>query len=256
MAQKCKSINAINLKSYNLSESDKIILMYSKEDGLIKGVAKGCKKPKSKLGARMDLLVANNLLISNGRSLNVICEAKSLNTFKKTRQSINKLMFSSYISEITAAFGVENDPCSQEIYTLLYKALDKISNVQDKVDVIIAVLKFQLKFMQISGFGIEFNNCLCCQKELKQEDMFFSISKGGVSCSHCLHDASATTKLHYKIRDFLVSIEKIDFDEKSLYEQKATEKICFACFNLLKNYIQFHCSRQIKSIELLETVCC
>ena len=41
--------DAINLKSYNLSESDKIILMYSKDCGLIKGVAKGVKKPKSKL---------------------------------------------------------------------------------------------------------------------------------------------------------------------------------------------------------------
>ena len=41
--------DAINLKSYNLSESDKIIVMYSEEKGLIRGVAKGVKKPKSKL---------------------------------------------------------------------------------------------------------------------------------------------------------------------------------------------------------------
>ena len=33
--------NVINLKSYNISEADKIIVMYSKEKGLIKGVAKG-----------------------------------------------------------------------------------------------------------------------------------------------------------------------------------------------------------------------
>ena len=55
--------DAINLKSYNLSESDKIMVMYSKQHGLIKGVAKGCKKPKNKLGARMDLLVAKTLCI-------------------------------------------------------------------------------------------------------------------------------------------------------------------------------------------------
>lgn len=36
--------NAINLKSYNLSETDKIVVMYSKEKGIIKGVAKGVKK--------------------------------------------------------------------------------------------------------------------------------------------------------------------------------------------------------------------
>ena len=36
--------NVINLKSYNISEADKIVVMYSKEKGLIKGVAKGIKK--------------------------------------------------------------------------------------------------------------------------------------------------------------------------------------------------------------------
>ena len=36
--------DAINLKSYNLNDADKIIVMYSKDNGLIKGVAKGIKK--------------------------------------------------------------------------------------------------------------------------------------------------------------------------------------------------------------------
>ena len=59
--------DAINLKAYNLSEADKIIVMYSKDKGLIRGVAKGVKKPKSKLGARMDLLVANKLMLYKGK---------------------------------------------------------------------------------------------------------------------------------------------------------------------------------------------
>ena len=75
---------AINLKSYNLSESDKIILMYSKDKGLIKGVAKGIKKPKSKLGARMDLLVANSLQLLKGRSMDTILQAQTINNFRKT----------------------------------------------------------------------------------------------------------------------------------------------------------------------------
>lgn len=255
MAQKCKTIDAINLKSYNLSEADKIIVMYSKENGLLRGVAKGCKKPKSKLGARMDLLVANNLLISTGRNLNTICEAKSINTFKDTRADIDKLMYSSYISEITASFGMENDPCSKEIYTILYKALDKISKAQDKVEVIIAVMKFQMKFMKISGFGIELKNCLCCQKPLGKEDIYFSLNRGGIVCKNCSPDNIITTKLHYKIRDFLVAISETDFETKTEYEEKATEKICLLCFDILKKYIQMHCPKQMKSVDFLETVC-
>ena len=78
--------NAINLKSYNLSETDKIVVMYSKEKGIIKGVAKGVKKTTSKLGGRMDMLIANKILMRQGRNLNTICQAESLNTFKETRK--------------------------------------------------------------------------------------------------------------------------------------------------------------------------
>ena len=153
--------DAINLKSYNLSESDKIIVMYSKDKGLIKGVAKGVKKPKSKLGARMDLLVANKLMLYKGRNLDRICQADVLNTFNKTRRDMDKIFYSMYISEVVSNFGLEDDPCSKEIYDLLYKALEKISDAETKEEILLAVIKFQLKMMQISGFGIEFESCLC-----------------------------------------------------------------------------------------------
>ena len=166
--------DAINLKAYNLSEADKIIVMYSKDKGLIRGVAKGVKKPKSKLGARMDLLVANKLMLYKGKNLDRICQAEALNTFHKTRQNMDKIFYSMYISEVVSNFGVEDDPCSNEVYDLLYKALDKISNAADIVEIMIAVIKFQLKMMLISGLGLEFDTCLCCGHNIKEENMFFS----------------------------------------------------------------------------------
>ena len=147
--------DAINLKAYNLSEADKIIVMYSKDKGLIRGVAKGVKKPKSKLGARMDLLVANKLMLYKGKNLDRICQAEALNTFHKTRQNMDKIFYSMYITEVVNNFGVEDDPCSKEIYELLYKVLDKISNAENSIEIMISVIKFQLKMMQISGLGVE-----------------------------------------------------------------------------------------------------
>ena len=118
---------AINLKSYNLNDADKIMVMYSKDNGLIKGVAKGTKKPKSKLGARMDLLVANSLQLLKGRSMDTIIQAQTINNFKKSRKDIDKLMFSSYISELVMNFGEGSESASKEIYELLYKALNRIA---------------------------------------------------------------------------------------------------------------------------------
>lgn len=243
--------DAINLKSYNLKDSDKIVVMYSKELGLIRGVAKGVKKPKSKLGARMDSLVANKVMLYKGKNLDTICQAEALNTFKDSRQDYDKLMYSSYVSEIISIFGVEDDPSSKEVYDLFYKALDRISRAQSKKDVMIAVIKFQLKMMLIIGFGLEFDSCLCCRKEILDEDMYFSIQMGGVVCEECNKDLGVKLKLHHKMRDFMQAMMQFDFNYESDYDKKATDKVCDVCFNLLNEYIQSHTDKKIKSIAVL-----
>ena len=245
--------DAINLKSYNLSESDKIIVMYSKEKGLIKGVAKGCKKPKSKLGARMDLLCANQLMCYKGKNMDTICEAKSLNTFKKTREDMDKILYSTYVSEIVSNFGVEEDPCSGEIYDLLYKALDKIANAKEQKEVLIAVIKFQLKIMEVSGFGVELDSCLCCREQILAENMYFSSKMGGVICEECNSHLGVKTKMHHKLRDFLLAMLQFDFNFESEYDRKATEKVCSVCCDLLKEYVQNHCHKKFKSTDMMET---
>lgn len=245
---------AINLKAYNLSESDKIIVMYSKDKGLIKGVAKGVKKPKSKLGARMDLLVANKLMLYKGKNLDTICQAEALNTFNQIRQNMDKIFYSLYISEIVTNFGVEDDPCSGEIFDLLYKALDTISLAQSKTELLIAVLKFQLKMMLLSGLGIELNTCLKCGCKLQEDNMYFSSSLGGVICKECNKFHGIPVVMHYKLRDFLNSLEKTDFNVKTDFELKATEKICNVCFELLKGYINLHSPKKMNSTQILQEI--
>src|SRR5574344_5636 len=239
--------DAINLKSYNLSEDDKIIVMYSREKGLLRAVAKGVKKPKSKLGARMDSLIANKLMLYKGKNLDTICQADAINMFSKNRQDMNKLLFSSYISEIVNNFGSEDDPCSEEIYELLYKALNKIADSKNKKEILIAVIKFQLKMMLICGFGVELDTCLCCREQILNEDMYFSSQMGGVICKDCAKDLNIKKKMHYKIRDFLQAMLQFDFNFESEYDKKATEKVCLVCFNLLNLYVQQHSSKKFKT---------
>ena len=247
--------NAINLKSYDLSESDKIIVMYSKENGLIKGVAKGCKKPKNKLGARMDLLVANELMLYKGKNLDTICEAKSLNTFKESRQNIDKLLYSTYVSEVINNFGVENDPCSSEIYDLFYKTLEKIANSKERKEILIGVIKFQLKIMQLVGFGVELDTCLCCREQIIDDNMYFSSKMGGVICEECNKHLGVKIKMHNKLRDFLLAMLQFDFNFESDYDKKANEKVCDVCFDLLKDYVQTHCNKRFKSVQILQEAC-
>ncbi len=246
--------DAINLRSYDLSDADKIVVMYSKDRGIIRSVAKGVKRPKSKLGARMDSLIANTLMFSRGRNLDTICQAQTINSFRKIREDMLKLMCSSYISEIVANFGLEEDPTSEETYNLLYSALEKIANSIDKKDILISVIKFQLKMMLISGICPELDTCLHCGKRILYEEMYFSKERCGVFCSECNEKYHIPLKMHYKIRDFLNAMLQFDFNYESDYDLKATEKVCIVCFNLLKDYISGHSDKRFKTDKVLAEV--
>lgn len=247
--------NAINLKYYNINEADKIVVMYSKEKGLIKGIAKGTKKITSKLGGRMDLLVANKMLLNKGRNIDTICQAEALNTFFNLRADINKLFYAIYCSEIISNFGIENDPNSEEIYNLFYTFLEQISLTTKKEKIMLSVLKFQLKIMNITGYSIELKNCVKCLKEVSnKEDLYFSITNGGILCEKCAQNVIQKTKLHYKIKDFLNTLLTEDFNIQTKYEDLATEKICDTCINLLKKYIEYYSPKKFKTSEILESI--
>ncbi len=76
----------------------------------------------------------------------------------------------------------------------------------------------------------------------------------GASISGIAQYLGIKTKMHYKIRDFLLAMLQLDFDFKSSYDQKATEKVCNVCCELLKEYVQTHCHKKVKTTRVFQDI--
>lgn len=246
--------DAINIKTYPISENDSIVVMFSKEMGLIRGIAKGAKSPKSKLGARMQSLVANKLMLNKKKNLDIIKEASAINPFNKLRYDLDKLTMAFYTLEVINTFCKDEDKDEEEnslIYDLLYKTLENIQNAESKPKIILAVIKFQLIFMQLMGLGLELERCLKCSKIVK-DDALFSIQTGGIICPDCEIENVQYVKLHKKIREFLIALLKTPVDKKTIYDDLVNDKITNGCFNLLKKYIEITGNKKSKSLKVME----
>ena len=57
-----------------------------------------------------------------------------------------------------------------------------------------------------------------------------------------------------KIREFLNTILKEDFNTQTKYDDLVTEKICDTCINLLKNYIEYYSPKRFKTTQMLESI--
>ena len=108
--------------------------------------------------------------------------------------------------------------------------------------------------MKISGYQLELDRCIFCNRENNDEDWAFSINSGGLVCDKCIsHDITAI-KLYNTLRKFLKVLTESDFDEITVYDKLANEKVCTFCFRVLKNYIQARCEKVFKTTEMLEMV--
>ena len=247
---------AINLKSYPLNDNDSIVVMFSKTKGLIRAVAKGAKRPKSKLGARIQMFVANHLMLLEGRNLDTIAQAESVNTFSKIRNNLDKLSYSMYIAELVNSFCSSefNSDNSDEIYSLIFSAYEKIAEAKNKKDILFSILKFQIKFMNYLGLGLDFNYCSNCQNELSKnenESSIFSFALGGFVCEKCSKKTSII-KIHNKIRFLLNTLSKEEFLSKTKYDDVLTETVVEKCFLFMKKYIDNLTNKKTKIFEVLE----
>jgi len=246
--------NAINIRSYNLSEADKIVVMYSKEQGIIRCVAKGIKKTNSKLGGRMDLLIANKLLLSKGRNLDIICQAEGVDNFKELRQDITKLSYAIYCAELIEHFGMENDSNSEKIYSLFFNLLKNMSSAQGDNVVIILVLNFQLKLMEYTGYAVELDNCVRCNDRINDEMFVFCHESGGIVCSSCKRQLYRHTQFTPEMRSLLHEAQC--FDTTSLRGGLQPDTFTMLlCFNVLKNYIAERSHKKFKSADMIESLC-
>lgn len=244
--------DVITLRSYNLSESDKIIVMYSKDKGLLRCVAKGVKKPSSKIGSCFDSLIATQVLIAKGKKLDTISQAQGINSFSALRKDFSKLSYAMYCADIINAFSIEDDLGSSEIYELFYNTLSALASSKNKLNTILCAMKFQINLMELLGYGLELDNCIKCNCAIG-ETVVFSKTAGGVLCPDCADDLKNHTSS--KLVNFFKKIAGTSFGSKFFVDEDLKNELTIMyCFNLMKDYIMLRSPKKLKAQEILGIV--
>ena len=241
---------AINLKSYNFGEADKIMVMYSRDYGILRCIAKGSRKYTSKLAGRTEMLMANDLLLAKGKNLDVICQADLLDSFNGIRKDISKLTYSVYCAELINNFGLENDTNSSQIYDNFFESLKNISLASSSEDILWTIIRFKLKLMKQLGYAVELDECVICNSPVKESQISFCADSGGVMCKNCKNDLHGTIDFDHDILRILKNSINSDYADESF-----NKILLSSCFNILKEYVSLRSHKKFKSPELIECLC-
>jgi len=241
------AVTAITLKSYNLSESDKIFLLFTKEKGLIRSVAKGIKKPKSKFSGRLELLNINELIIREGKNMGTITECETQKVFPKLRLDYDKLIYSLFLGELITLF-LNDGEVSEEIFDLL---LDTLEIMEKTNNPLLYTIWFEVQFLAISGYQSNLSECNICATEISDLNyrLGFSLNTGSVICEKCLKITSNYKIINDNIRNILTNLKILDIS--SLEDVTADASLLDKIQIMFKEYLSNLSERKIKTLTLI-----
>lgn len=178
-------VEGIVLKARDFGEADRILTILDRDLGKLEGVAKGARRPKSRLGGPCQPFSHNQFLLWQGRSLDGIIQCEVISSFAPLREDLLRLAAASYITELVDDVVHERDP-SPDIFDLVLGLFTWLAEVEPTPGSVTHVLRaFELRLLNLCGFGPSLDACASCGTPAGDGATAFSPAAGGVVCSAC-----------------------------------------------------------------------
>ena len=172
------------------SETSQIATIFGREQGKIRGIAKGARRTKSKFGQGIELLSRGQVVFSQPRSgsgLITLTEWTVQESYQQIRRSLRQLYRGYYLGELVDLFTEELDPHPQ-LFDLLEKGLADLAANEN----LGGVLAFQVALLREVGLSPELDRCGRCGKEPGD---YVSFTEGGVLCGACAGAVSEKSRV-------------------------------------------------------------
>ena len=245
-APKVYKTEAIVLGRIDLGEADRILTLYTPNLGKFRAVAKGVRRPKSKLGGHLELLNYSALMLAKGQNLDIVTQAQTIESFLPLRDDLWRTSMALYAAELVNQFTPENME-NYPVFQLLLNTLRWICNAQD-VD--LTLRYFEINLLTHLGYRPELYQCLGCKAFLEPRTNFFSANQGGVLCPQCREkepQARPTSLNALKVMRFMSRSEYAKASRLKLNPELSRE-----LEQLMRYDIRYLLEREVKSVEWLD----
>ncbi len=169
------------IKEMNVGENDRLVTIFTKEQGIIKAFASGAKGIKSKKGAATSLLTYGSFAIKNKNGSLRIYEATPITLFFGAGSDIEVLTLSQYFCELADCFAV-NGNNNAEFLRLILNSLHFLT-VKKRFPPLIKAIT-ELRTAVISGYAPNLIACFGCGK-FEDDVMYFNALEGIITCGGC-----------------------------------------------------------------------
>jgi DNA repair protein RecO (recombination protein O) len=181
------------LKKENVGEASQLFCLYTRDFGLLKILAKGIRKLKSKLRGSFVLFSLVSVEFVQGKRHQVLTGALTLESFPRIKKDLIKLRLLFRLSRIFC-FLVSSQEKDQNLWKLTEKTW--LTLEKEELSFSESILFYYHFFWQLVfllGYGPELCRCVLCRKKTAGQ-IFFAAQEGGLVCQECLRRKRLRTR--------------------------------------------------------------
>lgn len=242
------SASGIVLRRIDLGEKDRILTIYTKELGKLSAVAKGARRPGSKLSGASEPFTYSRMLLSTGRDLDVLTQAEIRESFPNAKGDITSVAYAVYLLELVSHFTDERQ-ANQELFDTLLSCMYVLESGTNPE---ITARYFELALLSLLGYEPHFDACLRCKRPIGRAKVAFSPALGGIICERCGTPPSDAIWVPGAAASYVHALRRTE--PQNLRDMRIPKGARRDLANMLKWHIRYRLEHELKSTEFIQAI--
>lgn len=234
-------LRALVLRKSKLGEADMILTLLSADGRIVRGVAKGMRKPTSRFAGRLEPGSVADLMLATGRTLEVISDVRSVDLHAGLRTDYDRSTAASVVLDVLDKMAVEGQ-VEERLFGLACATLSVLEHAPTE-HLRAMVTAFLLKAMAMHGYRPHLDSCVSCACAAEGR-AGFSLEAGGVLCTACGGAAVHLSGSSREMLSWLLSSTMSTIAEADLPGRDVAET-----FSLMRQFVGYHLPARLKALE-------
>ena len=237
---------AVVLRKLDYGEADRIFTFLTSTHGKVGAIAKGVRRPESKLGPSLELYGHVDLLLARGRGeLDVVAQVERVPGYR-IEGDVERMAHAALIAELAERVCEDRHPVDG-VYDLAVMAMEELARESDPRR---ASAWFLLSALDLLGYAPQLMSCASCEKPLAAKPAAFSAEAGGFLCDQCALPAMEQVPLAtIKVLRLMAS-----GDLATYRRLKLDDTLMASLEGVLHTQLEYHLDRRLKSLAFLNAM--
>lgn len=238
---------AVIIRKTRLGEADRILTLYTLQMGKTQAVARGVRRPRSKLAGHLELLTHSQVSLARGRNLDTITGSQTINAFLPLKNDLWLTSYGLYVAELVNQFTAEHVP-SPTLFHLLVDTLGHLG--EQDTDKELTLRFFELHLLGEAGYRPQLQQCVACLAALRQVTNCFSPAAGGALCPDCGPGQPLSRQVSVNALKVLRFLQGNDYG--TVRRLKVERPLARELEGVTRGYIRYLLERELRSVDWLD----